>query len=158
MPKDLSKKIPEHQIPLPAVFHKVAMIVRTQMKDRIVSEKWVPKEFRQPCVAIMHSIGRMSPVSQKEIAAWLGMDPSDIVTQIDVLEKLGLVNRTRDTNDRRRQLLTLTNKGEELRGKLQQLGEDVIREVLSPLNDKEVEIFRQLLQRVLEHHQNNESN
>jgi DNA-binding MarR family transcriptional regulator len=154
MPKKFN--MDNNGLPLPAAFHKMALIMRGKMQDRLLNEKWFPKSFRSPCIGLVHGIGSMGPISQKEIANWLGLDPSDVVSLIDILENEELVMRTRDLNDRRKQMLSLTRKGEELRKKLQIVGNEVMRDVLSPLDDKEVEIFRSMLQRVVQHHNENE--
>jgi DNA-binding MarR family transcriptional regulator len=50
-------------------------------------------------------------ISQQELARTLGMLPSRVVAFIDELESDGLVARTRDGADRRRNALELTAKG-----------------------------------------------
>lgn len=50
-------------------------------------------------------------ISQQELAENLGMLPSRVVAFIDELEADGLVERTRDGADRRRNSLDLTTKG-----------------------------------------------
>lgn len=143
-------------IPLIAVFQKTNIILRSKMRERLANEKWLPSNFRPPCIGLIDGIGRLSPVSQKEISDWMGIDPSDAVSMIDMLEKTGFVIRTRDANDRRKQLLSLTKKGIELRKKLIVIGDEVLNETLAPLNEKEIETLRKLLGRVVSHHENKE--
>ncbi|MER6031038.1 MarR family winged helix-turn-helix transcriptional regulator [Streptomyces sp. NPDC001851] len=52
--------------------------------------------------------------SQLEIAGVMGVAPSLVVALADHLEKLGAILRVRDSADRRRQVLTLTEHGREL--------------------------------------------
>ena len=143
---------PEAGMPLGGAFHKLGMITRQNMSEKLKGEKWVPKDFKPPCIGILHGIYHMAPVSQKDLAKWVGIDPSDIVTLVDQLENQGFVLRTRDVNDRRRQLLSLTRKGEEARIKLRHIGDDAIRETLAPLNEKEIETLRKLMERVVYFH------
>ncbi|WP_239117143.1 MarR family winged helix-turn-helix transcriptional regulator [Planotetraspora phitsanulokensis] len=53
-------------------------------------------------------------VSQQDLAAKMGVAPSLVVSLADHLETLGAVQRVRDPQDRRRQVLTLTAHGREL--------------------------------------------
>ncbi|MDF2259011.1 MarR family winged helix-turn-helix transcriptional regulator [Streptantibioticus ferralitis] len=52
--------------------------------------------------------------SQQELAARMGIAPSLVVSLADHLEGLGAVQRVRDPQDRRRQVLTLTEEGRRL--------------------------------------------
>ncbi|MGA5816583.1 MarR family winged helix-turn-helix transcriptional regulator [Kitasatospora sp. NPDC094028] len=53
-------------------------------------------------------------VSQQELAKRLGVAPSLVVALADQLQELGAVERVRDTEDRRRQVLSLTPDGRAL--------------------------------------------
>ena len=57
-------------------------------------------------------------MAQTELSALLGMDRSDMVRLIDSLESANLVERTRDSKDRRRQLIALTETGNTTRASL----------------------------------------
>ena len=50
-------------------------------------------------------------LSQQALAARLGLDPTLVVGLVDGLEERGLVTRTKDPADRRRNLLGLTDEG-----------------------------------------------
>src|SRR5689334_19152115 len=50
-------------------------------------------------------------LSQQALAARLGLDPTLVVGLVDGLEARGLVTRTKDPADRRRNLLGLTEEG-----------------------------------------------
>ena len=50
-------------------------------------------------------------ISQKQIANHLHMEPASIVTMVKELEKLKLVKRVTDKNDRRQYQITLTDAG-----------------------------------------------
>ncbi|MEU8622197.1 MarR family transcriptional regulator [Streptomyces sp. NPDC048623] len=55
-----------------------------------------------------------SAASQQELATRLGVAPSLVVALADQLQELGAVDRVRDPEDRRRQVLTLTPEGRRL--------------------------------------------
>lgn len=64
---------------------------------------------------LLEAIGPAPAHSQRELCDLLGIDRSDMVRLIDVLEGAGLVERVRDTTDRRRRLVGPTAGGAELR-------------------------------------------
>jgi DNA-binding MarR family transcriptional regulator len=145
-------------LPLPALLHRVALISRQHMFAYLSQESWfLDAGFRPPTIGVIHHIGNMAPVSQKEVSESIGLDPSDLVGVIDQLENAGLVTRQRDPHDRRRQLLSLTAEGEKRRKKLQKIGMNAMEEVLEPLNEKERETLRTLLARVVKHDRFKES-
>lgn len=53
-------------------------------------------------------------VTQRQVAATMGLDPSQIVSIIDELEGRGLVIRTPDPSDRRNKLIVATDEGHRL--------------------------------------------
>ncbi len=61
--------------------------------------------------AALETIAAHAAASQRQIAAAAGYDPSDMVVILDRLEEAGLVTRTRDPRDRRRQSVRLTPAG-----------------------------------------------
>lgn len=133
---------------------RVAMIAREKVANGVRKDQWFANEnFRMPCIGVIHGIAKMEPVSQKDVALWVGVDPSDLVGMLDQLENAEFVVRKRDPQDRRRQLLSLTKKGNEARKRLMKIGSQSMDETLAPLNDKERETLKSMLTRVLEHHE-----
>ncbi|MFF0292120.1 MarR family winged helix-turn-helix transcriptional regulator [Kitasatospora sp. NPDC004615] len=66
-----------------------------------------------------------SAASQQELATRLGVAPSLIVALADQLQELGAVERVRDPEDRRRQVLTLTAEGRQLLARCAEAAEAV---------------------------------
>ncbi len=54
-------------------------------------------------------------LSQQDVAARLGLDPTAVVKLVDQLEARGLVERARSTTDRRQHRLALTTTGNDVR-------------------------------------------
>lgn len=54
------------------------------------------------------------PMSMKELAAALGIDPPNATTTVDELEALGLVRRRPHPTDRRAKVVEATHEGEEV--------------------------------------------
>ena len=86
------------------------------------------------------------PMSMREIAAVLDIDPANATTVVDDLESLGLVRRRPHPNDRRAKLVEATRKGKQAARKADSIlftpppG-------LAALNPGDLETLRQLLRR-----------
>lgn len=59
----------------------------------------------------MAAIGRYEPVSAKQVCTCTTVEPDKVSRAVDRLVELGFVNRTQDTADRRRVVLTLSSAG-----------------------------------------------
>jgi DNA-binding MarR family transcriptional regulator len=68
-------------------------------------------ELTPPLAGVMRLLRGVPGLSQQQLAEQLGVAPSRIVTYIDELEARGWIQRTRDSQDRRVNLLTLTAEG-----------------------------------------------
>lgn len=86
-------------------------------------------------LTIMALMAQNPGSSQVELAAYAGITGPSLVGIVDELERRGLVQRARSTEDRRRNMLVVTEKGERtmtaLFAEVQHI-EDPIQEALSP--------------------------
>lgn len=89
------------------------------------------------------------PSSQLELATLCGKAPAVIVDIVDGLESRGLVARSRDPEDRRRSIVTLTATGRAALKKADRLADQVEREILVGLDDDERRHLHELLQRAM---------
>jgi len=83
--------------------------------------------------------------TQGEIADALGYDRGQLVGLLDELEEATLVERRRDPNDRRRQIVEMTAAGKKTLAKLRALSARIDDEFLSPLDAEQREQLRNLL-------------
>lgn len=83
--------------------------------------------------------------SQVELSRVGSLDKSAIVTIVDELEKRGLAVRDRSPNDRRRNSLFLTPKGEALMKEMHQLAMETERPLREGLTADEYRLFSELL-------------
>ena len=91
----------------------LAREMRRQIHELMTEEQWaVDAGFRPPCMGALDVIARHQPVSQREISDHLGLDASDVVGVLDILEAAHMVQRQRDPHDRRRHAVVLTEVGE----------------------------------------------
>lgn len=77
----------------------------------------------------------------KDMAEKLGKDKSAILRMIDLLEKKELVRRVVDQNDRRKNQLMVTKKGERLIAEFRKIESELNGELLEGLSDADMETF-----------------
>lgn len=88
------------------------------------------------------------PLSQLEVSALVRLDPSSLVSVLDDLEALGLVERRVDESDRRRHALVINESGREMLQRSRKLIDDHDEWVFGVLTAEEQAELVALLQRV----------
>src|SRR5580693_9017058 len=99
--------------------------------------------------AVLRAIDAGRPVSQGEIARAMNVDRTTMVALIDDLQLKGLVQRRQDPDDRRKNVVELTDVG---RGTVREAAESVRqaeREFLAPLSATEAAHFKKTLSKLL---------
>jgi MarR family transcriptional regulator, lower aerobic nicotinate degradation pathway regulator len=109
------------------------------------------RELRLWHLAVLAALADFGPLVQRELAARLGLDPSDVVKVLDELTTRGQVERTRDPADRRRVQARLTPDGHAALAVLLAEARTTDEELLAPLDPAEREQLHGLLTRVLDH-------
>ena len=97
-------------------------------------------------LAVLAVLGADVPLSQQEAAEQLGVDRTTMVALVDVLEDKGLVLRHRSPQDRRKNIVELTDAGRRCLKGAGQARDRVEREFLAPLGDAAAERFVRALQ------------
>jgi DNA-binding MarR family transcriptional regulator len=101
--------------------------------------------------AILALLDEAPRTTQAAIAHALQYDPSQLVALLDGLEEHGLIERRRDPNDRRRQMVSLTTAGRRQLAAFRKLVQRVEDEFLAPLDGPERAELHDLLLRVASH-------
>ncbi|MCC3297942.1 MarR family winged helix-turn-helix transcriptional regulator [Arthrobacter caoxuetaonis] len=86
--------------------------------------------------------------SQRELAEFLFLDPSQIVALVDALEKRGAVKRKADPRDRRSNIITPTAAGKRLYAEAAAIVQNAGNSALGALSPAERDQLRSLLRRV----------
>ena len=103
--------------------------------------------------AILILLEGSAPETQAEIADALGYDRGTLVGLLDELEEQALVERKRDPDDRRRQLVRITADGKRTLGTLRALARRLEDEFLAPLDAEQREQLHALLLVLAERHE-----
>ena len=127
----------------------LARELRREIVEVMATEQWaIDAGFRPPCLGVLTVVGDLGPVSQRAISDTLGLDASDVVGVLDILEAAGMVERRRDPDDRRRHAVVLTDHGERAAARLNALRSQVETKVLAGLDPDERHQLTKLLNRV----------
>jgi DNA-binding MarR family transcriptional regulator len=101
--------------------------------------------------AVLHHLEAQGPVAQRELAAALRIQPSNIVALLDQLEGGGLLTRAPDPLDRRRHRVELTRRGHLVLARATKAARAAEAELLAPLNAAERRRFHTYLVRLTAH-------
>jgi len=102
-----------------------------------------PRQF-----GVLNVIALNEGKSQQALAEPLRIPPSRMVATVDQLEERELVERRRNSDDRRANALYLTPQGETVLGDARRLAMDNERQFTAPLKPKEREQLLKLLRRL----------
>ena len=98
--------------------------------------------------AALIKLADVGKTSQNLLGRLTAMDAATMQGVIKRLSARGLIERRQDEVDRRRLLLSLSQTGRELVGKLRERGSDITNLTLEPLSETERETFLKLLNRL----------
>jgi len=104
----------------------------------ITSEQW----------GILMFLWAKDGITQQELSAIISKEKTTVVRLIDNMEKRNIIIRVHDTEDRRSNLIYLTEEGKSLREKLVPIAVNELRKALKDLSEKEVDTLTTLLKKV----------
>ena len=100
-------------------------------------------------LGVLLSLAGREPASQQEAAQRLGIDRTTMVAMLDALEGKGLVSRHPHAQDRRRNVVELTDAGHETLRLATEANDEAEREFLASLTPKAAEQLRNSLQKLV---------
>ncbi len=128
----------------------LAREMRRHISELMAGDQWAAQAgFRPPCMGVLEAVAHLQPVSQREISDRLGLDASDVVGVLDILEKAGLVERRRDPHDRRRHAVVLTDRGGRAARHFETLRAQAEARALAALEPDERRTLAELLNRAV---------
>ena len=120
--------------------------------NRLSGERLATAGARRYHYALLAALDEAGPASQAELSRRTTIDGSDMVETVNELAERGLLKRTADATDRRRNVISITVPGRRHLRRLDQLLADVQADLLAPLSAAERRQLVDLLTRLIEHH------
>jgi DNA-binding MarR family transcriptional regulator len=97
---------------------------------------------------LLAALDEQGPSSQADLGRSTSVDRSDVVTVLAELERRGLITRTVDPSNRRRNIVSITNAGVEQLHELDAVIGEIQDEVLEPLSQNERRQLIRLLRKL----------
>ncbi|MCF0094863.1 MarR family winged helix-turn-helix transcriptional regulator [Micromonospora sp. MH99] len=119
---------------------------------RLISAGFATHDLRGYHYRLLAALTESGPASQADLGRRCGIDRSDVVAAVNDLAGRGLVVRAPDPDDRRRNVISLTEAGAD---EAHRMADTVVRvqdDLLAPLTSAERDQLTRLLTRLLEHH------
>ena len=120
--------------------------------NRLVIEGLAGAGMRRHHYSLLATLDDVGPASQADLSRRTMIDRSDMVATVNDLAEPGLVERTPDPSDHRRNIVTITPAGRRQLRKLDRLLANVQDDLLAPLSARERTQLVGLLTRVVDHH------
>jgi len=139
-PKPQPSRPDPHPVPLVPEFiahHTSCVLVKAgQAIFRLMEQRLAELDIRTRHYSILKSLSAVGEMSQQEICTLLRIDVATMVASLDDCERLGLANRVRNPEDRRKHLIVITAAGRDLLDRaeavLDGLDQDVLRVLAAP--------------------------
>lgn len=119
---------------------------------RLVTDGLAAEGARTWHFVVLVALTRSGPASQSALSRRTGVYRSDMVAVINDLAERGFVDRTRDPEDRRRNVITVTPEGRDHLRRLDAIINRAQDDLLAPLTQAERHTLTGLLTRILDHH------
>lgn len=94
---------------------------------------------------VLSALHKTPGLTQIELGRALGLDKTTLMSQLDRMERSGLVERQPDPRDRRARIPVITEEGERLRSLTAASAETAERDALSAFTDEDVASLRRML-------------
>jgi DNA-binding MarR family transcriptional regulator len=107
-----------------------------------------PLGLRPPHFGVMTLIETHPGCTQRELVTGSLIDPSSMVAVIDELEEMGLAERRRHAEDRRKHAVHLTERGRRTLQRAREVAMQTAQQVFAPLDGAELERLRRLLRKL----------
>jgi DNA-binding MarR family transcriptional regulator len=94
---------------------------------------------------VLSALDKTQKLTQGELGKALGLDKTTLMSQLDRLERTGLVVRRSDPRDRRARIPEITEAGNALRAKVAAACASVEAAVLTGFSQAQAQVFRRML-------------
>jgi DNA-binding MarR family transcriptional regulator len=97
---------------------------------------------------ILSALFEYSSLTMKDLAKKINKDKSTVTALVNKLLNLGYIERTRDIEDSRIVYITLTEKGENLKGDFKEISDKLIERVYRDISKNEQEVLINILTKI----------
>lgn len=116
---------------------------------RSASEALAPLGLRVRSYSVLDLVGEDGDgVTQRRLAAIMGLDPSQIVALVDDLENRDLVTRAPDATDRRNKLIAITEAGRRVHRQARQRVDEASKGHFEGVSQQDLDHLRHVLRRI----------
>jgi len=121
-----------------------------QLRMAELSEKALaPHGINGRELAVLLVLAGREPASQQQAAQRLGIDRTTMVALLDALQAKGLVSRQPHAEDRRRNVVEVTDAGQDTLRRAVAATDEAERTLLAPLSRQDAEHLRDFLQAIV---------
>ena len=106
-------------------------------------------EFNGAQGKILYVLWQRDNISIIELSKLVGLANTTLTSMLDRMEEAELIRRLPDPDDRRKNLIALTDKAKSLRGKYDQVSQEMNEVYYKDFTEEEIIEFERYLQRVL---------
>lgn len=133
------------------ISHKLIAMAQIWRREisRALSETGMSDSLALP---LMHLSRRGDRVTQRCLAAWVGVDNSSIVRVLDALEQAGEIRREPDSRDRRAKLICLTDQGRVTAERIEAILYEIRWRFLDGIAAEDLEVMDRVLGHMLAQH------
>ena len=122
------------------LLHRAAQRLRTATGEQAEKHGIQLRDY-----IVLSALDKTPNLTQVELAKALGLDKTTLMSQLDRLERIGLVVRHSDPRDRRARIPEITEAGVTLRAKVASASSRVEAAALDGFRQDQVQLFRQML-------------
>jgi DNA-binding MarR family transcriptional regulator len=112
---------------------------------RLLTDAFAAEDLRGYHFRLLAALDQYGPASQADLGRHTGIDRSDVVATLNDLVSGGLAQREPDPADRRRNIITITERGASALERLDAVLDEVQDAVLAPLTPNERKTFMRVL-------------
>ncbi|MFD1146857.1 MarR family winged helix-turn-helix transcriptional regulator [Saccharothrix hoggarensis] len=123
----------------------------------LTGEALAPHGIEGRELGVLLTLAGREPMSQQQAAQRLGIDRTTMVALLDALERKGLVSRHPDADDRRRNVVGLTEAGQDTLRRATEATDEAERAFLASLSPRAAEQLRTSLQAIVVHPEDRDS-
>ncbi|NEE06869.1 MarR family transcriptional regulator [Streptomyces sp. SID7499] len=138
------------EAPLPAIRSLPSWLLgRAAARGRaLVAEALAAEDMRMWHHVVLSAVRDLAPVAQADLGRGIRLDPKDLVGVLNDLQSAGLVVREPDPKDRRKNAVSLTERGALLLKRCEKAARAANDELLAPLSEAERDQFMEMLLRI----------